>query len=88
MRKTIGFAALAAGAAMLAACGGDEGAGTPTAEENAQLNEAAEMLDTSPDSLVASDNAELGNGEEESAETGDVAVVNEDAGNAAARNGQ
>lgn len=87
MRKSTGWAALAAGAALLAACGDDSGAGSPTAEENAQLNEAAEMLDTSPDDLQAGEDVALGNGEEESAETGDVAVANDGAGNAAG-NGQ
>lgn len=53
----------------LGACGGqEEGAGGVTAEESRQLNEAAEMLDASPDSLVASNETELGNGEEASAE--------------------
>jgi hypothetical protein len=53
------FASLA-----LAACGGsDENANMPTTEESQGLNEAAEMLDTSPDSLVAVDEGTLGNGE-------------------------
>ena len=72
----------------LAGCGSGSDDGSPTAEENRQLNEAAEMLDTSPDDLVPAEEAELGNGEVESAEGGDVAVVNEGAGNAAAGNGQ
>lgn len=75
--KTLGMkAALVAGVAMLAACG-DGGAGSPTAEENRELDNAAEMLDASPDSLVASDNDMLGNGEEPAAETGDLLVTNE-----------
>jgi hypothetical protein len=49
----------------LGACGrGDDKAGGLTAEENRQLDNAAEMLDTSPDSLVPADNQALGNGEE------------------------
>lgn len=53
-----------AGLAMLAACGGgDQDRGGVTAEEAARLNETEEMLDASPDSLVAEDNVELGNGE-------------------------
>lgn len=48
--------------AALAGCGGDE-AGGVSREEAQQLNEAAEMLDASPDSLVASDEAMLGNGD-------------------------
>ena len=58
-----GAAAVLAAAAMLAACGDREGGGGLTAEENRELNNAAEMLDTSPDSLVASDDAALGNGD-------------------------
>jgi hypothetical protein len=54
---------------VLAACGrGDDKAGGLTAEENRQLDNAAEMLDTSPDSLVPADNSALGNGEEEAAD--------------------
>ena len=86
---TKGIFALGLAACMaLAGCGGGSDEGTPTAEENRQLNEAAEMLDTSPDDAVPAEDIELGNGEEESAEGGDVAVVNEGAGNAAAGNGQ
>ena len=71
--------AIAAGAALallLAGCGGDADGGGLSAEENRELNNAAEMLDASPDSLVASDDTELGNGEA-SAETGDVLVADE-----------
>ena len=86
---TKGIFALGLSACMaLGGCGGGSDEGTPTAEENRQLNEAAEMLDTSPDDAVPAEDIELGNGEEESAEGGDVAVVNEGAGNAAAGNGQ
>ena len=48
---------------LLTACGRGEDENMPTAKESQALNEAAEMLDTSPDSLVAADNAELGNGQ-------------------------
>lgn len=73
MRKSVAMAALFAGALMLGACG-EADDGSPTAQENAQLNQIADELDTSPDSLVAEDPA-LGNGE--SAETGDVLVADE-----------
>ena len=65
MKSLIGLAATAALLA-LAGCGGSEaeqGAGGVTAEESQQLNEAAEMLDASPDSLAVTEGAELGNGE-------------------------
>jgi ABC-type glycerol-3-phosphate transport system substrate-binding protein len=64
MKHSIGLAVMAAVLA-LAACGGGEenGAGGVTKEESEQLNEAAEMLDASPDSLVISNEAELGNGD-------------------------
>ena len=70
----------------LAGCGDNASDGSPTAEENRQLNEAAEMLDTSPDDLVPAEEAELGNGDEEIAGDENVATSNE--GNAAAGNGQ
>ena len=77
------FAPLAAFAARaLAACGPSDD-GSPTAEENEQLNQISDVLDTSPDSLTTED-AALGNGE--SAETGDVLVADE--GNGAAVNAQ
>lgn len=85
MRKAILAAGLAAAMA-LAGCGDKASDGSPTAEENRQLNEAAEMLDTSPDDLVPAEEAELGNGDEDvdvAANEGDAA-----AGNAAAGNGQ
>jgi hypothetical protein len=76
---------MAAGAALfaLAACGSEENPGGLSAEENRELNNAAEMLDASPDSLIASDEATLGNGEEPSAETGDVLVADPGANGAA-----
>ena len=59
MRKTLAIAALA----LLAACGDNEGRGGLTAEEERELNKAEAMLndnmiDVSPDSLVANE-AEL-----------------------------
>jgi hypothetical protein len=79
------FPALAALAALtLAACGSSDD-GSPTAEENEQLDSIANELDVtdaSPDSLTTED-AALGNGE--SAETGDVLVAE---GNEAAVNAQ
>ena len=79
------FAALAAGALLVSGCGGAE-SGEPTAAENKQLDEVAEELDTSADSLTADDMA-LGNGEE-SAESGDVLVADRNIGNAAETNAQ
>lgn len=63
MKRTLSIALLAASAA-LAGCGDNAGDGGVTAEESQALNEAAEMLDTSPDSLVASNDLELTNGDE------------------------
>lgn len=57
---TIGAAGLLM---LLAGCGGSGEESGLTAEESKQLNEAAEMLDASPDSLVAPDGTGLGNGE-------------------------
>jgi hypothetical protein len=65
MRKVIAVASLAAGLLMLAGCGDKKGAGGLTEDDNRELNNAAEMLDASPDSLVANDEATLGNGDEE-----------------------
>jgi hypothetical protein len=70
---------------MLAGCGGGD-PNSPTAEENAELNNAAAMLDeedASADSLTVED-AALGNGDAPSAEAGDVLVTNEAATAAAA----
>ena len=75
MKNSIGLVVVAAVLA-LGACGGggEQKEGGVTAEEAKQLNEAAEMLDASPDSLAASDETGLGNGEAGNAETGDVLV--------------
>lgn len=77
------FICAAAGAlALLAGCGQQGGEGGVTAEESKQLNEAAEMLDASPDSLVAPDETGLGNGEAGSNEADAAAAGNATAGNA------
>ena len=61
MRHDVKLILSAAALAALAACGGsDEGRGGLTAEEERQLDNAAEMLDSnmvdaSPDSLVANE---------------------------------
>ena len=61
MRPIMKLAACAAAVAALAACGDrEEGRGGLTAEEERQLDDAAEMLDAnmidaSPDSLVANE---------------------------------
>lgn len=63
--KGIWKLAMMAAAATLAGCGGsDDADGALSAEESQELNNAAEMLDASPDSLIAADEAPLGNGEE------------------------
>ena len=59
--RTIFGMGLAAAALALAGCGGGD-SNAPTAEENAQLDNAAEMLDTSADSLTV-ENPTLGNGD-------------------------
>ena len=70
MKYSVGLA-IAAAVLALVACGGqEEGAGGVTAEESRQLNEAAEMLDASPDSLVASNENDLGKGERDGSDAG------------------
>jgi hypothetical protein len=59
--RTIFFIGLTAAALALTGCGGGD-SNAPTAEENAQLDNAAEMLDTSADSLTV-ENPTLGNGD-------------------------
>ncbi|MEA3049810.1 MAG: hypothetical protein QOG84_1646 [Sphingomonadales bacterium] len=87
MRKIVAAAALAMGIAALAACNKAGDSNELTAEDNAQLNEANTMLDTSPDSLAVG-NVTLGNGENQSSdsiEAGDEAIENgvgADTGNA------
>jgi hypothetical protein len=80
MKKMLGAASLLVAAAALSACGGaKKDPNALTDEDNRQLNNAAEMLDASPDSLTANEDVELGNGDEGNA--GDN--VGEDAGNGA-----
>ena len=74
MTRAGGFIVLA-GLALLSACGGEQQAGGVTADEAKQLNEAAEMLDVQPDSLAATEEAALGNGEAGSSEADDAAVA-------------
>ena len=81
MGRSLLLAGFAAAAVSLGACGGSEENGGVTAEESQQLNEAAEMLDASPDSLVASEEAPLGNGEAA------IPAGNEEAGDVASGNG-
>jgi hypothetical protein len=65
---------IAAAGALVAACGQqDQPAGGITAEESRALNEHAETLDASPDSLTA-DEADFGNDEWIQAETGNTAL--------------
>jgi hypothetical protein len=85
MNKFGAMAALLAAASLAAACGRSDD-GSPTAAENAQLNNISEELDTSPDSLVPEDTT-LGNGEAP-AETGDLPVVGNEVASDAAANGQ
>jgi hypothetical protein len=65
---------IAAAGALVAACGQqDQPAGGITAEESRALNEHAETLDVSPDSLTAEE-ADFGNDEWIQAETGNTAL--------------
>jgi hypothetical protein len=82
MKRTLTIMAMAAAVA-LTGCGGgsDESGGGVTEEESAGLNNAADMLDASPDSLVASEEMPLGNGEEPIVANGAEATA--EAGNAA-----
>ena len=59
--RTIFGMGLTAAALALAGCG-ESDSNAPTAAENAQLDNAAEMLDTSADSLTV-ENPTLGNGD-------------------------
>jgi hypothetical protein len=83
MKKYGAMAALLACASLVAACGREDD-GSPTAGENAQLNNISEVLDASPDSLVAEDPS-LGNGE--AGATGELPVVGNDVADDAVVNG-
>jgi hypothetical protein len=64
MRTAILKPMLAGSILLLAACGDSgEGAGGVSAKESSQLNEAAAMLDSAPDTLPTSDETNLGNDE-------------------------
>ena len=80
MKHSVGLV-VAAAVLAVGACGGGEEKGGLTAEENQKLDNMAETLDVSPDSLVATDEANLGNGEE-AAESGELPVTQEAATNA------
>ena len=86
MKKYDAMTLLFAAASLVAACGQADD-GSPTAAENAQLNNISEVLDTSADSLVPEEDATLGNGEAP-AETGELPVVSTEVANDAAANGQ
>ena len=73
MKNSIGLVVAAAVLALGACGGGDGNSGGLSAEENQKLDNIAETLDASPDSLVATEGAPVGNGEE-AAETGEVLV--------------
>ena len=65
-----GLATMMVLAGLLAGCGGtDESVGGVSADEAAQLNNAAEMLDTSADDLAAPEGAAI----ETESNTGDAA---------------
>ncbi|MDB5692057.1 MAG: hypothetical protein JWO81_1120 [Alphaproteobacteria bacterium] len=65
MSRIIGAAALLAALAALSACGGaKKDPNALTEEENRQLDNAAEMLD-SPDGLAANDDSALDNGDDD-----------------------
>ena len=87
MGKFGGAVLAAAGALLLAGCGGGD-SDTPTAEENRELNNAAEMLDdntitdASADGLTVQE-APIGNGDAGAAATGELPV---DGGNEASPN--
>jgi hypothetical protein len=70
MKRYGALAALLACASLVAACGREDD-GSPTSAENESLNNISEVLDASPDSMVAEDPA-LGNGE-----TGELPVGGE-----------
>ena len=76
MKTTKSLLLIAAATLALAGCGSKKDEGGLTSEDNLELNTAAEMLDASPDSLIASENGTLGNGEDDGANE-------EDAGNSA-----
>jgi hypothetical protein len=86
MKRMIGAAALLVAAASLSACGGaKKDPNMPTDEENRQLDNAAEMLDASPDSLAVNEDVALGNGDDGNAQDS-IDDGDDDVGNGAAGN--
>jgi len=83
MKRYGAMAALLACASLVSACSREDD-GSPTATENEALNNIAEVLDTSPDSLVAEDPA-LGNGE--AGASGELPAVGNEVANDAVING-
>jgi hypothetical protein len=84
MKRMIGAAALLVAAASLSAChGGKKYPNMPTDEENRQLDNAAEMLDASPDSLAVNEDVAPGNGEDGNAQDSIDDGDDDDAGNGA-----
>jgi hypothetical protein len=82
MKKFLGAAALLVAVAALSACGGaKKDPNALTDEDNRQLDNAAQMLDASPDGLAANEGTELGNGDEGSADEGDGEGAENGAGN-------
>lgn len=62
MRRSFAAIPVLAALALLAGCGGGDneaGVANASSEEAAQLNNAAEMLDASPDSMTAPENIPL-----------------------------
>ncbi len=76
MKKWMTVAALS----LVAACGEEQGAGGVTAEESAQLNNAAEMLDATDTAAVPADETGLAN-PGAGAQAGDLPVADETATN-------
>ena len=64
MKRSIGWTGALAAALFLAGCGRDKPVGGVSADEAAALNNAAEMLDASPDGLAAPAGMEPANGAE------------------------
>ena len=67
MKRSIGWTGAAAAALLVAGCDRDKPVGGVSADEAAQLNNAAEMLDASPDGLTAPPGMEPANGAESEA---------------------
>ena len=80
MTKTILLLPLAFATTALNACNRHEDSGGVSAEESQQLNNAAEMLDASPDSLAAGNDTPLGNGDTDYVPADEAAAGNSAAG--------